>query len=851
MRRNVVTSPETFDLAAWDAMLQAADRSGMSIDDWIQNTLKTETRRESRPSAGRNAAGPASAGLQPSGAGPGPSHGSSWRQGPISQSSRGSATTPVTEALAALQHRLDSLDLDNLPTASRLPSLASRPPTGRGDALPSRHSPPALMRPGPGRRYDPQEDASLTALRADIHSLRASLDGVASRTDLSALEAMIRDLAASLGAPHGPEDLSGLLEILTALQGEVTRLIEHLHPGLHRQVADVLDRLALRLDQAATNGSDPAALQDLSDDLDDLRQIVADLADPQAVDHVAREVARLGQEIAERGNRRLDPRPAKGPGRSSRIDEVAALRQALDALQVEPEAEQPLASGYAADWEGLSRRLDALLAEPRPSLEPVNERLAAIAGHLAELRSSDEPSALAAVLESRLDHLEELLGQLSDQVAQSLDTGPLESLLQDLSRNVEAIQAPQGPLTALEAQVAALVARLERDDAAGIREALREIRAILSGGHPAAGRSVLDQLNHIGVQVEAFAAQTPPGVDHIQGQLAAIASQLDRLGEAGNGTGVAEQLDGIASRLDALGAGAPAHDWWNDRFDRVEDTLRQVAQVADSAPVELMLRGIAGKIDEVQTSQQHFGVIEQQIEALQARLDGLALEIPASGDTSAPIAEQVARLVLQELQASELHSSNQVPAALTRGLDELRALNASLDERTRRTLAAIQANVDDLVERLPALAAEATSVARLKDAVRKLQAPAADMEATPPVPHENSPSEQHGESATSPQPIERVPAALTQGVALTSPEGADPATLRAALIAAARRGGQASPAAAGPEPLPAPEVALDSAAATPGFAGRLRRSLLGRRSTLLTLAAAFLTIGVGQIASTF
>jgi localization factor PodJL len=943
MRRNVVTGPERFDTEAQDIILQAAERAGMSVEAWIEAALgERAARPAARPSLpverprpapapgygneveallaalrldrpDRRPAEPARS-FAPQGSA---AHGQDYGDHAPRNEAQARLGNAFAQALATIKDRLDDIERrapDESASSRAAPASALPRPTSATNAkvVPL----PRAPEPAPDAAFVSlkadiaglaaqiaarrEEDPALAALRHEIHELQTSLEGLATRGEVAAIEHVIRDLATNVTQARAKDEVKAVSAALAELQQQVRRLSTDISEGVHRRVGSAIELLNWKVDIAAANGVDAGAIQQLEAQLTEMRRSLAELAEPQRIERISQEVAQLGNQLTElRRHLQRDDVSSLRADVSSYRGEMVALREALDALRasvLEAETSRP-GSPLPEEWDHLSRRLDALLSRPAAaSLEPVNDRLAAIAEHLADLRAEQSPAAVASTLESRFDRLDHRLVE----VARGLDTASLEAVLRSLAHKVDEVQAAQAQIGSVEQQVEAVAAKLDQGGSPSLQAAMDEIRdALRASSGSSADAAVLQQLEHISEQIGLLASRPQtdltPLRERLDEQLAAIAERLEQPA-APQAVGLSESdVEQLAARLDALIGGrshenlTASQEQLADRFDRIEDALRQVGQSADTASVEILLRTLGSKVDEVHASQGQLGTIERQLEALQTRLDenlrpgpGVEALHQSIGDAvghmlslreeAALIAERAARAAVLET-----HASSPANDALRQGLDELRALHVSMDERTNHTLLAIQAAMDNLAERLPALAAEATSVARLEAAVRKLrsaaEAPNTSVTPAPPVNAEPSrnpmPAGSDADRSNAPgstrpaqavavptepsrtperAPAERAPA-VSQAVTLTPPAGTDPASLRTSLIAAARRTMKGA-AAETPPPDQSPDAHGD--AAPEGFGERLRRSIQARRRALLLAAAAsVLVFGVVQIAGTF
>jgi localization factor PodJL len=328
------------------------------------------------------------------------------------------------------------------------------------------------------------------------------------------------------------------------------------------------------------------------------------------------------------------------------------------------------------------------------------------------------------------------------------------------------------------------------------------------------------------------------------------------------------QMERLSSQLASVAGGA-SHDTLLQRFDRIEEELRQVGQQADTSNVELMLRSVSERIEQPSTSRSALDALEQRIAALVDQIARPSAEpfrqvfneatshLKKLQDETASIVERAAKSALQDVQRDAPASGDL--DVLKQGFVELKALQSRSDKKTQETLRAIRDALETLVSRYPApgpqvsspirraqeaagpIAADMPSADRLEAAVRRLHAAAlsqiADVSESP-----------DGASA-------RIPAVeASRGTMASFPQPEpDLGNVRASFIAAARRASQtaapdrAAPTASLPvepqasakaRPEQAPE---EPAPSTRSLIERLRRSFDARRRPLL-FGLAFLAL---------
>ena len=100
------------------------------------------------------------------------------------------------------------------------------------------------------------------------------------------------------------------------------------------------------------------------------------------------------------------------------------------------------------------------------------------------------------------------------------------------------------------------------------------------------------------------------------------------------------------------------------RIDKLEDTIRQIGEQADTAPIEIMVRGLVEKLELGQTGGANLDGLEQRLEVLARQLTRSASEqvqqaltetlthVKTLRGEAAIIAERAAKAAIREAQAA-------------------------------------------------------------------------------------------------------------------------------------------------------------------------------------------------------
>jgi localization factor PodJL len=557
--------------------------------------------------------------------------------------------TALAQALSTLKKRLDSVEQQ---AATEYEAQADT--AAMSDALTDLRTDVSRLT----ERLDKPDATWMPALgniRIEIERLRASLDGLATREEVGALDHAMKDIVREIGHASPSKDLLVLAQSTAALYRQVQVLSDDINEGLHGRISGEIEILKAKIDAMAETGVDRSVIDFLSSQIVDMRQDLANRAEPRQIERLSEEVTALGRQIADLRLHQV--------GRA----DFAALKTSLEnvcaALQHSVAVQE--ASDVPERLNSLSENLAALASRPMPEpadLTPVTDQLAVLTEKMESLTDSRFEQA---------DALTEMIGRLS-------------------------------------------------------------------------------------AQVQAVAKE------------------------------------------------APSHEPLLRRFDKVEQSLQEVGQRADTTKVEEMLRSIDEKLERAPAQPPGLDALERQIMSLAERLgsksDGALQKTldEATGhlrniqNEAAGIAERAARAALKEIQPS-LPDAGDLDA-LKQGFVELKALQTRSDKKTQETLRAVNSALETLVARfpeqtivhrahtnaqaLPAMATEPLAPAdRLEAAVRRLHTAALSQieevaSNTPAV-----------EAPKTGEPVIETSAVV---------DDADLGTMRAGFIAAARRAAQAA-----------------------------------------------------------
>jgi len=490
---------------ARETAMEAARRSGMSLDDWLNSVIMQQA---------------AQAGVQPCAPAPAPAN-KSKRKG--RQEAPQDAQQPDPRALAAVNNRLDDLSrrIEQFTGAGPAAHAPQRPvqshgPDQRAELIGRldryvQNAPPqaqAPMQPRqqpvshqmPPRRTRLAASAAMGQALADIAARKQMLSGGApppqrrasSPADYAppATRAQQQAAQAAAQAAVPTQDLSGLEEQLRKITDQIETLRQ---PGVEQ------------------------AINALRAELGEIGHALGEAMPQHSIETIEHQIQGLTQRIAE--------------GRQNGVDHNAlagiehGLTEVRDALHGLTPAENLV--GFNDAVAGLAQKIDLIVAQKDPEtmaqLENAITTLRGMANHVA---SNDAVGALAAevqALADKVDHIArastnsdalssleariDALGQALVERAQAGNAVPprLEALVQSLADKIEQIQAAQqthGDVMTdghvLDDRIAMLVERLDASDSR-----LGQLEAV--------ERGLADLLMHIEQQQNTQATASPGG----------------------------------------------------------------------------------------------------------------------------------------------------------------------------------------------------------------------------------------------------------------------------------------------------------------------------------------------------
>lgn len=615
---------------------------------------------------------------------------------------------------------------------------------------------------------------------------------------------------------------------------------------------------------------------------------------------------------------RLDTVERRSEQERSRPDVLAPMADALSALRDDmvklvhrvdaprDDVWAPVVQGIRADVARLQDSIDGLVT--RDEVAGLERVVRYLADTVAQPRSDKDVAALMGSvgdLQRQMHHLSEEMGatvqrriaaeveglkqQLDRAAAGGFDRAAIEALEGELAamRQTLARMADPDRIERLSEEISTLgrqmaeirIHQVGRSDFAGLKSTLDEIRSRLKRSEDIQKEgAVPERLDRLSQRVDTLMSRPEPeSLAPIAEHLSQVADRLAALEVRSAQPTVSPELlttamEQVSGRIDALAVDlkTPAQPML-ERLDRIEDGLRQVAHDADTASLEIMLRALAERLEEV--APPSLDIFEAKIDALSARLDDAAapagvqqaiaetlLQVKSLREDAALIAERAARAAVRDAQVGAVGNAAEAEA-IRQGLAELKAFQVNADRRTQQTLNAVHNALETLVHRAPGAmpavprpldqaqpptAYNPYPAVRLEAAVRRLHSaaishaqditaasPAAgeprdpwQSDATPSLGSLAEPDTHLRETAEADDPVDGAPpsaepeeillepgtprsaATPVPTAAFSAPQDGEPSSVRANFIAAVRRAAQASSTESGVAPL-RPDADLD------------------------------------------
>lgn len=374
--------------------------------------------------------------------------------------------TALSQALSTLKERLDSVEHQAVTGHEDKAGT-----TAMSNALADLRSDVSRL----AERMDKPDAAWMPAIgniRIEIERLRSSLDGLATREEVGSLDQAMKDIVREIGQASPSKDLLVLAQSTAALYRQVQVLSDDVNEGVHGRISGEIELLKTKIDGMAETGIDRSVIDFLSSQIVDMRQDLANRAEPRQIERLSEEVNTLGRQIADLRVHQVGR--ADFAALKTSLENVCAALQRSVAVQEASDVPERLNS--------LSENLAALAGRPAPEptdLTPVTDQLAVLTERLANLSDTGLTQADAltemigrlsaqvqAVAEKEAPSHEPLLQrfdkieQCLEYVGQRSDTARVEAMLRSIDEKLDRVPVQQPGLDALEQQIMSLAERL-------------------------------------------------------------------------------------------------------------------------------------------------------------------------------------------------------------------------------------------------------------------------------------------------------------------------------------------------------------------------------------------------------
>jgi localization factor PodJL len=712
-----------------DAAVEAARRSGMRLDDWLDEAIADYVGLDQSVRPEHNEAGDdrldAAAGRLERIAGRKESAQAPLPPGiPVSFNSvieRFEMRLARAEAQAAraFETVAQILERDNaardsdrralIDAVRRLESIrtnstdAARTGETRGDRFP-----PTTL--------DPKPSFDLKAAVSQIAMRRHELEARAGRSESGPTPPDPRTVAfdADASAPSLAKRNPGKLDINPeAAEDGSDAALDGADPraALSQLLLDDVRALALKLDDMRRERADPSpSVVDfgaMRAEIEAMSRSLADLAPRNAVVALEGAIRDLVQ--------RVETLRQSGHGESMLAPLEAMAAEFRDALRAhDPQA---AVAGLEREIRAIGDKVDSLAAT---AIKP--ETFERIRRQTEEVRNL---LASAALRTPPLERLERQIGELADRVEQlgaspapHFESAEMAALLAEACRQIER-STPPAALISIERRLEEITTRLDQEiarpnvsaaiDPAQFDDLARRIdgvRQSLEARPPATIDTGLIERLLRDFDAKLAAGRTDADAQALQSIFVEIGEKLDRLADPEAG---ARQLEPVLHELGArLDAVAPPVD-----LNPIETLLRSLeakfeasaAAPVDQAVIEQVADEVARRLHDVSARQTDLEAVAQQIDTIYDRIDALAAKAARADDPQPVVRELLERLREADGASGSLASetSAAINAALGAHLTELRAQQAGADQRTQSRLADLQSILETLAARLASI----------------------------------------------------------------------------------------------------------------------------------------------------
>lgn len=392
------------------------------------------------------------------------------------------------------------------------------------------------------------DQGHIAAMRAQLDTLVGRIDEMRARpaTETGPLQARLDDLAHRIEQWRADpsEEIAALRRDLSGIVGALEAISPNRLVGM---VENAVSALGQKAYQAGREGLPERLAEPLERIHEEIRAVLTEVSTSQGSARISQEVANLA--------RRLDL-IADGTASTARLDDITRETAAIKALVSQAMRAQPL-DGLARQIEMLGEQIDGFRKAPNAGDRQLLDAIREVGDRLERI----DPNAAFAGIEARLGaiaSIEEKLGEIArgmKKLAKEAQPLPqLENIAERLERIDRVLEKSDGTAFAGLDQ---LSARLDRLDAtigkAGETRPEDHDRLV----------AMLEGLSHR-ITDAASARHDSPALDALQGEIARLASRMDKMG--GNTAG-----------LDTLERGV------SDLFTQIDLARKDMRETAESA----------------------------------------------------------------------------------------------------------------------------------------------------------------------------------------------------------------------------------------------------------------------------
>jgi localization factor PodJL len=549
-------------------------------------------------------------------------------------------------------------------------------------------------------------------VRSDLDALSQKLEGLARNDELADLEESLSELtreairAADAGREKELARINGLIE---RVQSEIAGIAEATAEGVHAKIAEDYRKLSAQIETLGSSDRELAAT--LTRELEAMRSLYGQLADPGRVDELNAQLRELSHRVGHMARGQID------------AVEFATLRSAVDDIRGSVKASrasQADAEQMREQFGTLSQKLDAVSERlPQGDLAQLGRQYEDLAGRISQLAENDSRAELAALgerVESMAGRLEDLAGSLSGPQAEAM-AREVAAMSADLQNLPQAGSAEIGALSrqfeTLNAKIDELAARPANTDFSPVA---RQIEAL--------ERKIEETWSARNATSEVPA--------EVLARLDELAARIDRIGNSER-PDFEREFKQLQSNLEAAMASSSARppagfEALMERMEQIDANLRAVDLRSEVRPLEEMLYQLAAKLDAAEqpnASLEAIDALEAQIAEIAKRLeserdagaepspidkamDDLMRQIESMREGAVEAAERAAKAAIADtLEALPKGDSQGEIDFLSRSLADLKDLQNAAEQRSMDTLGSVQGTLDKLVERLTLLESKA------------------------------------------------------------------------------------------------------------------------------------------------